>query len=111
MQRRPGHAAETAAGCCEPTARRHLSIHPACRLKMTTARLPPSAFLHRFIDNLGQRREDIRRGEDVVGRDSFKQIEILMSTQERFGTRFRSAEVDGFRTLDDLVAAILRRGS
>ncbi len=61
-------------------------------------------------------RDDIRlspntTATDIVGWDSFKQVEILMATQERFGTRFTSAEVDGFRTLGDLVAAILRRGS
>jgi acyl carrier protein len=46
--------------------------------------------------------------QDVAGWTSFKQVEIIMETEQRFGVRFTSTEVDGFRNLGDLVAAVTR---
>lgn len=46
--------------------------------------------------------------EDVSGWNSFKQVEIIMATEDRFGIRFTSTEIDGFRNLGDLVAAVAR---
>lgn len=46
--------------------------------------------------------------EDVSGWNSFKQVEIIMATEDRFGMRFTSAEIDSFRNLGDLVAAVAR---
>jgi acyl carrier protein len=59
-------------------------------------------------------REDIQlsaslTAKDVVGWDSFKQVEILMATEQRFAMRFTSAEVDGFRSLGDIVAIVAQR--
>lgn len=48
--------------------------------------------------------------KDVPGWDSFKQVEIIMATEERFGMRFTSQEVDGFRYLGDLMAVVAARG-
>ena len=48
---------------------------------------------------------------DVPGWDSFKQVEILMASEERFGLKFTSSEVDGFRCLGDLMAVVERRGT
>lgn len=49
--------------------------------------------------------------KDVAGWDSFKQVEIIMATEERFGMRFTSREVDGFRTLGDLMTVVEARGT
>ncbi len=47
--------------------------------------------------------------KDVEGWDSFKQVEIIMATEQHFGMRFLSSEVDGFQTLGDLIKAVAQR--
>ena len=47
---------------------------------------------------------------DVKGWDSFKQIEIIMATEERFDVKLTSAELDGLRKLGDLVRIVAERG-
>src|SRR5271168_3236157 len=47
--------------------------------------------------------------KDVAGWDSIKQVEIIMETEQRFGVRFASQEVDNFRNVGDLVATVMRR--
>ena len=47
---------------------------------------------------------------DIPGWDSFKQVEIIMAAEERFKMRFTSGEVDGFKCLGDLMAAVAIRG-
>ena len=47
---------------------------------------------------------------DVKGWDSFKQIEIIMATEERFAVKLTSAELDGLRKLGDLVRIVAERG-
>jgi acyl carrier protein len=47
---------------------------------------------------------------DVVGWDSFKQIEIVMATEERFAVKLTSAELDDLRNLGDLVRIVAQRG-
>lgn len=66
-----------------------------------------------FADLFG--REDIAiepglTAKDVAGWDSFKQVELVMAAEERFGLRFTSPEVDGFRCLGDLMSVIAARG-
>jgi len=46
---------------------------------------------------------------DVKGWDSFKQVEILLAVQERFGLKLRSREIDGLGCVGDLVDIIKRR--
>ncbi|WP_255468762.1 acyl carrier protein [Reyranella sp. CPCC 100927] len=48
---------------------------------------------------------------DVADWDSFKQIEIVMATEERFGVKFTSAELDNMRQLGDLVRIVAARGT
>ena len=48
--------------------------------------------------------------KDVAGWDSIKQVEIIMETEQRFGVRFASNEVDNFRNVGDIVASLVRRG-
>jgi acyl carrier protein len=43
---------------------------------------------------------------DVKGWDSFKQVEILMAVQERFGLKLRSREIDGLTCVGDLAEII-----
>ena len=40
---------------------------------------------------------------DVAGWDSFKQVEILLAAQERFGFRLRSRDIDAVHCVGDLV--------
>ncbi len=44
--------------------------------------------------------------KDVAGWDSFKQIEIIMATEERWGMRFSTRELDGLRCVGDLIAVV-----
>lgn len=46
---------------------------------------------------------------DVPGWDSFKQIEILIASEERFGVKFTTRELDGLRNVGDLVGIIAAR--
>jgi acyl carrier protein len=43
---------------------------------------------------------------DVEGWDSFKQIEIILATEERFGIRLKTREIDGLSCVGDLAAVI-----
>lgn len=44
--------------------------------------------------------------KDVPGWDSFKQIEIIIATEQRCGVKFRSAEIDKLACLGDLFALL-----
>jgi acyl carrier protein len=43
---------------------------------------------------------------DIEGWDSFKQIEIVMAVEERFGIRLQTREIDRLKEVGDLVAVI-----
>jgi acyl carrier protein len=47
--------------------------------------------------------------KDVADWDSFKQIEIVMATEERFGIKLSTREIDGLKNVGDLVGVIVRR--
>jgi acyl carrier protein len=60
-------------------------------------------------------REDISlspalSAKDVTGWDSFKQVEIVMATEEYFAMKFTSAELDNMQHLGDLVRIVSERG-
>ena len=46
---------------------------------------------------------------DVEGWDSFKQIEILLAVEERMGVKLKTREIDGLKTVGDLVRSIQSR--
>lgn len=46
---------------------------------------------------------------DIDGWDSFKQIEIVMAVEERFGIKLQTREIDGLRNVGDLVSLIDRK--
>ena len=46
---------------------------------------------------------------DVQGWDSFKQIEIVIATEERFAIRLTTRELDSLRSVRDLVRVIATR--
>ena len=48
--------------------------------------------------------------KDVPGWDSFKHVEILMATEDRFAMKFSSAEIDNIGRLGDLVDIVMRKG-
>jgi acyl carrier protein len=43
---------------------------------------------------------------DVAGWDSFKQIEIVLAAEERFGIKFNTRELDSLRNVGDLIRVI-----
>jgi acyl carrier protein len=47
---------------------------------------------------------------DVQGWDSFKQIEIIMATEEKFAIRFTTRELDSLQSVADLVRVIGSKG-
>lgn len=44
--------------------------------------------------------------KDVTGWDSFRQIEIVLAAEERFGIKFSTRELDSLRNVGDLVRVI-----
>lgn len=44
--------------------------------------------------------------KDVVGWDSFKQIEIIMASEEQWKIRFSTRELDALHSVGDLVRTI-----
>jgi acyl carrier protein len=44
--------------------------------------------------------------KDVKGWDSFKQIEIIMAAEERFGMKFTTRELDSLQNVGDLVRVV-----
>jgi acyl carrier protein len=46
---------------------------------------------------------------DLPGWDSFRNVEILMACEERWGIRFLSSEIDGLLTAGDLAACLARK--
>ena len=42
---------------------------------------------------------------DLKAWDSFKNVEILLACEARFGIRFRSKEIDAIRSVGDLITA------
>ena len=47
--------------------------------------------------------------DDVCGWDSIKQVEILIATEERFGIRFSTREIDSLKCVGDLVRAVMAK--
>ena len=43
---------------------------------------------------------------DVPGWDSFKQIEIIVALEERYGIKFRTRELDALHSVGDLVRVV-----
>lgn len=44
--------------------------------------------------------------KQVEGWDSFKQIEIILATEEKFGIKMSTRELDGLRNVGDLVRVV-----
>ena len=44
--------------------------------------------------------------KDVKGWDSFKQIEIMVSVEERFGIKLNTREIDALKNVGDLAEVI-----
>ena len=42
------------------------------------------------------------RAADVKGWDSIKHISLIVATEERFGIKFKTAEIDGLKNVGDL---------
>ncbi len=47
--------------------------------------------------------------KDVAGWDSFKQIEIMVSVEERFNIKLNTKEIDSLKCVGDLVAVIAKK--
>lgn len=48
--------------------------------------------------------------EEVPDWDSFKQVEIIISVEDRYKFKFHTRELDSLANVGDLVSAILARG-
>ncbi|MEJ0048243.1 MAG: acyl carrier protein [Rhodospirillales bacterium] len=49
--------------------------------------------------------------KDVPGWDSFKQIEIMVSVEERFGIKLNTREIDSMKCVGDLAAVIAAKAA
>jgi acyl carrier protein len=49
--------------------------------------------------------------KDVKGWDSFKQIEIVVATESRFGIRLHTRDLDSLRNVGDLVRVVASKAS
>jgi acyl carrier protein len=47
--------------------------------------------------------------KDVPGWDSFKQIEIMVSIEERFGIKLNTREIDALKNVGDLAEVIAKK--
>jgi acyl carrier protein len=47
--------------------------------------------------------------KDVPGWDSFKQIEIVMASEEKFGIRLTTRELDSLQNVGDLVRVVVAK--
>ena len=59
-------------------------------------------------------RDDIKltptlSAKDIKGWDSFKQIEIIMASEEKWPIKFNTRELDSLRTVGDLVTLIVAK--
>lgn len=46
---------------------------------------------------------------DVPGWDSFKQIEIIVALEERYGIKFRTKELDALQNVGDLARTLAQK--
>ncbi len=49
--------------------------------------------------------------QDVAGWDSFKQIEIIVSAEQKFGIKLNTREIDSLKCVGDLAAVIGRKAA
>jgi acyl carrier protein len=49
--------------------------------------------------------------KDVADWDSFKQIEIIMATEERFGFKMNTREIDRLQNVGDLVDVVMAKAT
>jgi acyl carrier protein len=47
--------------------------------------------------------------KDVDGWDSYKQIDIIIATEQRFGIKLSTRDIDNLRNVGDLVRVIIAR--
>jgi acyl carrier protein len=47
--------------------------------------------------------------QDVTGWDSFKQIEIVIATEQHFGIKLHTRELDQLNNVGDLAAVVARK--
>jgi len=47
--------------------------------------------------------------KDVDGWDSFKQLELILAIEEKFGLKFNTKQIDSFQTVGDIVNAIVAK--
>ena len=48
---------------------------------------------------------------DIKGWDSFKQIEIILGVEDRFGIKLNTRELDSLRNVGDLAAVIANKAA
>jgi len=74
----------------------------------------PEAEIYRALDDIFRDvfvRDDLElvpemTAKDVAGWDSFKQIEIIVAVEARYGIKFNTRELDSLQSVGDLVKTI-----
>ncbi len=49
--------------------------------------------------------------KDVPGWDSFKQIEIIIAVEEKYGVKFHTRELDSLHNVGDLARVVMSKGA
>ncbi|GAN75874.1 acyl carrier protein [Acidisphaera rubrifaciens] len=49
--------------------------------------------------------------KDIKGWDSFKQIEIILGVEDRFGIKLNTRELDSLRNVGDLAAVVANKAA
>ena len=50
------------------------------------------------------------KASDVDGWDSLAHVRVILAVEKAFGVKFKAAEVNGFKNVGDLAAAITAKG-
>jgi acyl carrier protein len=71
---------------------------------------PPLTEIFRevFFDDDFQLKPELSAA-DVEGWDSYKQIEILFASEEKFGVKFNSSEIENLQCVGDLASLIAKK--
>lgn len=70
-----------------------------------------TAVLRDVFDDDGIVATPALKASDIDGWDSLAHVRVILAVEKAFGVKFKAAEVNGFKNVGDLAAAITARGS
>jgi acyl carrier protein len=68
-----------------------------------------SLILRRLLDDDTIVLQEETTRDDVPGWDSFAYVSFMAAVEQQFGMRFRVAEIESFKTVGEIAAAVERR--